>query len=187
MESRLQKWINEQTAKDTMLWKGAFMEQILFVRDRLVYLVGGGLPFEQMDAVADVVSTHHSKSIALPVYDLRRPDLGLRLVLRGNFYNWKLSVISDAPIVADFSGLFHTTPPVDPSYTGDELAGVYFEGFPKDLIFGYYEPSDKKRWSAQLGDDYDVHMAIFLIMRALGAVKPRVWSTSKQAEAVGRV
>src|SRR6185369_7381601 len=91
------------------------------------------------------------KSVKLPVYQLSRPDLGLRLILRGNFHDWKLSVISNKPIAADFTGLFRTTPPTHPKYHGNELASCYFEGFPEELVFGYYEPSDKCQWSAAIG------------------------------------
>jgi hypothetical protein len=177
MDNKLQKWINERTVGDEMIWKGAFGHQVGFVRDTICNLVGWGLDYEDKERIADVVSVHTSKSIVLPVYDLRRPDLGLRLVMRNNFYNWKLSVISKKPIIADFSGLFPTTPPVEPDYTGNPLSPVYFEGFPKELIFGYYETSDKKKWSAEIGGDYSLHTTIFLMLRSLDVVKPHQWHT----------
>jgi hypothetical protein len=127
---------------------------------------------------ARVISTHGSKSVGLPVYELDRPDLGIRLILRDNFYNWKLTVMAGLPIVADFSGLFHTTPPVEPDYTGNPLSACYFEGFPRELVFGYYEPSDKRHWSAEInGGDQALWAVVFLIVKALGAVKPFVWNT----------
>ncbi len=172
MDVTLSMWMKEQVVDGDMDWKEPFAQQIVFVRDHLTPLVGTGLPFEQIGAVANVVSTHESKSIKLPVYDLRRADMGLRLVLRGNFHDWSLSVLSETPITADFSGLFHTRPYV----TGhQELSKHYFEGFPEKLIFGYYEPGDKRRWSAKLREEYQVYTTAFLIMRALGA--PRAQST----------
>jgi hypothetical protein len=183
MDSKLQRWVSKQIVADEMLWKGAWGEQIQFVRDRLLYLMASGLHFEDIADIPDVIATHRSKSIDLPVYELRRDDIGLRLILRGNFYDWKLSVISERPIVADFAGLFHMTPPVAPDYTGDELHPVYFEGFPRDLIFGYYEPSDKKRWSACLGGEYTVYMTVFLILRSLGVIKPCTWHTPESHRA----
>ena len=179
MDNKLQKWINEQIVGDQMLWKGAFGHQVGFVRDCICSLFGHGLDYEDREKVPDVVATHRSKSIILPVYDLQRPDLGLRLVMRNNFYNWKLSVISEKPIVADFSGLFHTTPPIEPDYTGDPLSSVYFEGFPRDLIFSYYEPSDKKKWSAEIGGDYSLYTTIFLMLRSMGVVRAFEWHTEE--------
>lgn len=177
MESKLQRWISEQVVGDEMLWKGAFGRQVGFIRDVLIPLAAWGLEYEDVAGVPAVISTHRSKSIVLPVVELSRPDLGLRMVVRENFYNWKLSVVSERPVEADFSGLFHTTPPVDPSYTGDPLSPVYFEGFPEDLVFGYYGTGDKRRWSAEVHGDCRLYTAVFLVMRSLGAVRPLEWHT----------
>jgi hypothetical protein len=183
MDSKLQRWVSEHVVKDEMLWKGAWGDQIQFVRDTLVGLFSAGLYYEDIAAIPDVISTHRSKSIELPVYELKRSDIGLTLYLRGNFHDWKLSVVSERPIEADFTGLFHTTPPIDPDYTGDSLHPVYFEGFPRELVFGYYEPSDKKRWSACIGGSYTVYTTVFLILRALGVIKPHVWHTPESHRA----
>src|SRR5262249_30999654 len=148
-----------------MLWKGSWGRQLLFVRDVLVPLVGRGLDYEELAEVPDVISTHTSKSIQLPVYALRRMDKRITFYLRDNFFNWKLSVDSAQPVRADFDGLFHTTPPVEPEYTGDPLSAVYFEGFPEELVFGYYGPSDGKRWSAEIYSDEALYTALFLTLR----------------------
>lgn len=180
MREPLQKWISEQLIKDEMLWKGAWGRQVEFVRDSLAPLVGSGLEYEVYEAmnIANVISTHRSKSIVLPVYELSRPDLGIRFILRNNFYNWKLSVLSRSTIEVNFDGLFHTTPPIEPDYTGNPLSHVYFEGFPNDLIFSYYATSDKKRFSAELSSgDEAMWTTIFLIMKDLGAIKPMKWHT----------
>ena len=175
-ENKLQKWISEQIVGDDMLWKGAFGRQMEFIRDSLAPLVGVGLIYQEKQEIADVIATHRSKSIILPVVEITRKDLGLRLTMRENFYNWKLSVLSEKPIQADFTGLFHTTPPIDKNYTGDPLAGVYFEGFPSDRIFRYYE-DDKKRFSAEIWGYQPMWTAVYLVMRAVEAVKPLAWHT----------
>jgi hypothetical protein len=175
-KNKLQEWISSQTVSDEMLWKGAFGHQMSFIRDRLVPLMAAGLVYQASKEIADVISTHRSKSIVLPVVEVTRKDLGLRFTMRENFYNWKLSVLSEKPIEADFTGLFHTTPPIDKSYTGDPLAGVYFEGFPGDRIFRYYS-DDKRKFSAEIWGDYPMWAAVLLIMRSVGAVKPHAWTT----------
>lgn len=181
----LQDWFNAQRAAtpDEMFYKEASGSQIMFVRDQLNYLVASGLYFEEARDICGVISTHTSKSVKLPVYELYRPDLGLRLILRNNFYDWKLSVISAQPIVADFAGLFKTTPPVDEKYTGSELSACYFEGFPRELVFGYYESSDKCQWSAAIGGNFALWTTVFLLMRSLGAVKPLIWHTPESRKA----
>lgn len=181
------KWL--ENTSDELIYKSAAKAQIMFVRDDLNHLVTAGLrtpnlPYgEQSQLEAElihgtpkVIGEHYSKSVCLPVYSLERADLGIRFILRCNFYNWKLSVISVKPIEVDWTGLFFTTPPVEPDYTGDPLHSVYFEGFPKEFIFGYYE-QNKCRWSAEIHGDQAMWTVIFLIMRSLGAIKPLIWST----------
>jgi hypothetical protein len=185
MESpTIQEWMQDHPVGLEMLWKGAAGNQLRFTRDTITGLVGVGLEtMEERELVGRVISQHRSKSIELPVYEWSRPDLGLRLIARENFYNWKLSVISNYPIEADFSGLFHTTPPVEPDYTGNPLASVYFEGFPEDLVFGYYAESDKKTWSAEIGSDEAFWTTIFLILRARGAIREYRWNTKEEHRA----
>ena len=177
-DNKLQKWISAQVVDDKMRWKGPFGEQMAFIRDQIVPLMGAGLIYYEKQEIADVISTHTSKSIVLPVVEVTRKDLGLRFTMRENFYNWKLSVLSEKPIEADFTGLFHTTPPIDKDYTGDPLAGVYFEGFPKDRIFRYYS-EDKRKFSAEIWGDQPMWTAVLLIMRSVGAIKPLAWNTSE--------
>lgn len=182
--NKLQEWAHKHVPSDDMLWKGGFGRQVLFLRDYVTHLVGSGLYWEDRGEIVDVISTHRSKSILLPVCEYTRKDLGLRIVLRNNFYDWKLSVVSERPVIADFAGLFHTTPPVAPDYTGDDLRACYFEGFPESLVFGYYEPSNKRRWSACLGDgEYGLMTTLFLIMKSLGAIAPLVWHTQESRRA----
>ena len=52
-----------------------------------------------------------------------------------------------------------------------------------DLIFGYYEPSDRQRWSAQLGSREELWTTLFLVMRALRVIKPAVWHTPESHRA----
>lgn len=177
VEQKLQMWINEQIVDDKMLWKGAWGEQLQFFRDSITGLFCYGMDYEDCDGIATVISTHRSKSIILPVYKLHREDIGLTLVARSNFYDWKLSVISEIPINADFRGLFHTTPPIEPEYTGNELASVYFEGFPKKYIFGY-QGENRKQFSASIGQEA-LWTTIFLILRDRGIIEAREWRTKE--------
>lgn len=180
MKNNLQEWANSHEVDGKMLWKGAWGNQIAFVRDQVSALIGAGIRYNdpRRDELLSVISTHRSKSITLPVYEFSRPDYGLRIILRNNFYNWKMSVICTTPIECNFDGLFHTTPPVEPTYTGDPLNPAYFEGFPEDLVFGYYY-SDQRQFSAEIGTDYELITSLFLIMRSLGAIKAYRWHTKE--------
>jgi hypothetical protein len=178
MTELLQTWFDKQrhNTPDTMLYKKASDMQIMYARDELCSLISMGIEdLTQRMNIVTVISEHTSKSIVLPVYNFDRSDIGLRIIARDNFYNWKISVISNTPIIADFNGLFYTTPPLDPEYTGDPLNPVYFEGFPRDLIFGYYSLNDSM-WSAELRTDKELWTVLFLIMKAKGQIKPLQWS-----------
>ena len=163
-------WMQQNEPGDEMIWKGSTGKQLEIMRKI------GSFITKERDQV-QVINEHHSKSIRLPVYYIKHLDL--QLILRNNFYNWKLSVICNSPIEADFTKLFHTTPPIEPNYTGNELASCYFEGFPKDLIFNYYEESDKKTWSACINADEDLWVTIYLILDALGHIPPKKWHTKE--------
>lgn len=182
-EMQLQKWISSQIVDDEMLWKGSWGRQVEFFRDSVAGLFGMGLHYDEREDIASVISTHRSKSIILPVYKLHRPDIGLTLIARNNFYNWKLSVISEREVEANFDGLFHTTPPLEPDYTGNPLHPVYFEGFPGEYIFSYYATSDKKKFSAEIGGGYTLWTVVFLLLRSLGVVKADTWHTRESHRA----
>lgn len=169
-------WWTENTIEDTMLWKKSAQMQMDFVDSQLNGLMQNRLRKKERTEV-QIISEHRSKSIDLPVYVLERGDL--KIILRENFYNWKISVICSRKIDANFDGLFHTTPPIEPDYTADELWHGYFEGFPEDLVFDYYEETDKKVWSAKISDDYILYITIYLILKSLGYVVPTEWRTKE--------
>jgi len=164
MNTTFDRWVVDQGEK---AWDNqSFKQQIRFLRElRMLLSMGLG----RQEVVCSVVGEHTSKSVKLPVVMFDRSDLNLQLVLRNNFYDWKLSVISMRPITADFSDLFCCNPPSkeDLGY----LHPVYFEGFPKEYIFSYYSLLTGT-WSASIDSDYDLYMVVRLILRALGVSKP---------------
>lgn len=188
------QWLNDHQSTNLIYANPAKPQlgQVHFVRDTLAALLWadtfyGDLPREppprtDCQLTAWVIGEHRSKSVRLPVYSLERPDKGIRFVLRDNYHDWKVSVISDRPIVSPlFEYLFHTTPPIEPDYTGNELSPVYFEGFPDDLIFGYHS-ENPNRWSASTSER-GVYTIVFEVMRQLGVLKPRTWHTRESHRA----
>lgn len=202
MRVALQAWYDEwlKEHEDTDLIyvgrdsnKRAQLPQVHFVRDTLSGLLWADTLYDDLPReppprnncrlTAWVISEHRSKSVRLPVYSLERPDKNIRFILRDNYYNWKLSVVSDEPIEHDlFPYLFHTTPPLEPDYTGNELAKCYFEGFPENLIFDYH-CKNPCRWSAEIAEDKRLWTTIMLCMKQLGVVKPRTWTTRESHQA----
>jgi len=177
----IQEWIDQQLVGDEMIWKGSWGRQLEFLRDDLQHLAGAGLSYQKRKEaeVARVISTHRSKSIDLPVVEFARPDLGIRFIVRNNFHNWKLTVLSEKPIEADFGPVFCTKPPPEPEYTGDHLRPVYFEGFPEDLVRGYWS-QNKREWSAEIHSDHSMWMVVHMCMRALGALPDCRYTTREE-------
>lgn len=173
MREKLQAYIDRVSVSDEMLWKNSWGVQLRFLRDDLHAIFSYGLGYNARGDVATVIGEHRSKSIMLPVVEYHRPDLGLRVIVRNNFHDWKMTVLSDKPLEVDFSGLCHTSFPPDPGYTGNPLAPCYFEGFPRELIRGYYDENHSE-FSLEIG--HSISIAAFLVMRAAGGTKPLVWS-----------
>ncbi len=172
----IQLWMNANKPEDNLIWKQSWLNQLMFFRGDIAPLFAQNYNRKVIDSVLSVISTHISKSTTLPVYRLHRDDIGLTMIFRNNYYNWKMSVISERPIDTDLSDLFFTSPPVDPEYTGDPLARVYFEGFSEEFVFGYYSENNRK-FSAEIRDDNTLFTTVFLILRTLGVVKSKEWAT----------
>lgn len=157
----------------------AWAHQVMFLRDDVRHMFAAGMHYDDMQWLGRVISTHISKSITLPVVEFDRKDIGVRITLRNNFYNWKLSIESEKPIEAEFGYWAHTSPPIEPDYTGNPLASCYFEGFPSDRIFGYYSENNKK-FSLEIGGKYDLMMVLHTLMVSLGIIKKRKWNTREE-------
>jgi len=180
------KWTDEY-ANSLAYFRDKANEQIMFVRNELAALVWAGVPYSKLESEGDprsdckvsayVIGEHRSKSVRLPIYLFERTDLGLQFVMRGNGRDWRLSVTSERTIESDlFPCLFFTTPPIEPEYTGNELAECYFDGFPPDRIFGYHS-ENPRQWSACILNQQALWTVVFLCMRSVGAIQPQVWIT----------
>ncbi len=180
MKIPMRQWVQDNPVPDRMIWKGGADSQIGTWLD-LCSIIGRGLSYKRAMACLSVVSTHRSKSIDLPVVQYDRPDIGLRLTMRDNFHDVKLSVESERPIgyADELACIFHTTPPINPDH--DSLHSVYFEGFPRGLVFGHYS-DNPCRWSAELSQT-TLRLVLFFIMRSLGQIKPMVRHTPESYRA----
>ena len=149
MNVLLTKWAEENRPKDEMTYKRAYYAQVAFME----YLLPR-LGFNINDTtVPTVISTHTSKSISLPVCEFN--IAGVRIIMRDNFHDWKLSVISPIPLEGlDVYNLFLAT---------HEIYECYCEGFPEELVFGAYETNNKE-FTIEVNDEYRVMAVLTLIM-----------------------
>lgn len=180
----IQDWINSQLSGKRNDAPTAPVTQAMFVRDRLQPLFCHDLIEENVDAhferirsLGKVMSTHLCHSRSFGVFDLDRPDVGLRMIMRGapssyGSTNWKMSVISNVPIRAALGTLCETHPSPERS---NRMSPHYFEGFPEHLVFGYYgvkgSNSRRCRFSLELYHDYMLWAAIHMILVDRGLIK----------------
>lgn len=167
----LRGWLEQNVVSDKMNWKGSYHKQISDIEDIVDLVLFDGykkrlknnykINYEEFKSdKVQVISNHTSKSILLPVVEIKCNDLGIKFILRNNFYDWKLTVISENEIEENFKGLFKTS-------RGDssgELSSTFFEGFPEDLVKGYWE-ENKREWSASIFSTYKLWTVIFLCLR----------------------
>lgn len=130
-------------------------------------------PRDDQKETATVVGEHRSKSVRLPVYSIDRPDLGIRFVLRENYYNWNVSVIAERPIRTDLLGFaldFSESKKRDhekrPFHAGQYWDYCFFEGFPTDLMFGPFA-MNARRFSLAISSDHALYAFVWMVMRDL--------------------
>jgi len=150
MYEELQKWVNENVPDDKLIWKRGLGDQVMFVRDKIpAILARSSEEYRGIKERIMVVSTHHSKSVCLPVYRLEWFDY--TFTMRYNFYNWIVSV---------------RTPYGKPFYNIDwlgmitsedkDINSVYCEGFSKDDVYGAYKDGERK-FTISLYDNYELY------------------------------
>lgn len=147
----LHAWFMENRPHENMVYKNAAEEQIMFMRDKIQIFF---TPF--MLKAVQVVSTHVSKSITLPVYHIALRD-GLELILRGNFYDWKISVKSPFEIELPNEILTQNT------LKGEKVYPCHCEGFDKSWIWDSYV-NNKRKFTIEInGSLYELYTFLFLI------------------------
>ena len=189
MREHLQPWYDRWLAEhaDTnLIYVGrdargeVTLPQVHFVRDDLAGLFWADVPYdarktapprEDCKETALVIGEHSSKSVRLPVYSLERPDLGIQVVLRENYHDWNVSVISETPIAADLRGfqLDYARAEDRARYPkGFRAPGswgyCFFQGFPHEVQFGPHS-ENPRRFSLCINSDYEVYTFVWLLMR----------------------
>jgi len=149
---KLCEWTSENQPKESLIYGKSASRQFYFVRDSLPSAYDSK---SYGDCETKVVSTHRSKSCILPVYELWIKET--RVLFRGNFHDWKVSVQSKKPLVVDHRLLW------DPHNTY-LLQDVYFEGFSKSDVFPPYGDGSSNAFSVCLGPHNEI---LWAFMREL--------------------
>jgi len=145
-------WIRVNSPSDNMIYKQGFSDQVCFVRDTINQLFYNS--YEELEAnPVLVINTHTSKSIKLPVYKINLKKYNLSMIIRNNFHNWKVSVISEKEINVDFMDLFEED---------EVIHSVYCEGFEKNQVFGCFK-DNKKQFTVEIYDRNRLFTFMYLL------------------------
>jgi hypothetical protein len=87
-----------------------------------------------------------TKSCLLPVYLIDAPARGWQVIMRHNFHDWKISLISEEPIPADVMRAVLTYTPIIP---------MWCEGFKEEWVFGPFE-TNAREITVELPDQFMV-------------------------------
>jgi hypothetical protein len=149
--TKIQEWFNDNRQDSDLYFKKMSEDQVIFIRDSIGQLFG----MDWDDNPPLVVSTHHSKSTTLPVVNVWND--GVAVILRGNYYNWIVSVEADQPVTDNFYDLI---------VRDHEVHDCYAEGFDKSWVFDSYA-KNPSRFTVEL--PYGKHFLwsfLFLVTRS---------------------
>lgn len=143
--AHLQAWFNENEPSEQMIYKKEYDRQIMFIMDSFMNL------FNEKVSKMEVISTHTSKSIKLPVYHAVVGEIDF--IIRANFHDWKISVNSPNELKFPLE-LFSKPESQIPIY--------YCEGFEKEWIYESYVENNKK-FTVEIYNENLVYTFLFLI------------------------
>lgn len=121
-------WMRVNEPEERLIYGKDLSYQVSFICDTICTLL---LPnYDEWQAnIPMVISTHYSKSVKLPVYQINLEKYGIEMVLSYNFYHWAISIKSKKPLDFDFMNLFNQDDVVPP---------LYCHGFPSNKVYGSY-------------------------------------------------
>lgn len=170
MKERLNDWWSNNEPEETLIYRHGLRDQAVFIRDKIMLnmFLGIATDYHKYKDFSEehsklyesfhpsVIGTHTSKSVKLPVMEMDMSEkLGLKIIVRYNFYDWCISIESDNEVDCDFLGL------IKPS----SIRKGYFEGFPKERIYKPYDINNRKNFSVVLADNYELYMFMYIIKR----------------------
>lgn len=150
---QLQAWFMANKPDEDLIYKSGLADQVMFVRDTVSGLVARS--YIEYKRLPKVISTHTSKSVKLPVYYFN--SAYARLIMRYNFHDWKVSVLSNVgPLELKLDDLCGTK--------GD-INSCYCEGFQNEWVFPAYG-KNQERFTVELRDKFSLYTFLFLFRRA---------------------
>ena len=156
----LTTWIRVNEPNPNLIYGKKLGSQVCFVRDTINALLYPTYA-QWKKHIPLVISTHVSKSVTCPVYQINLKKYGLEIVMSYNFYSWVISINSKLSLDCNFMGLFNPT---------QKIPSHFCHGFPEDKAYGSYE-EDHHKFTIEIGSNYDVYTFFYLLKNYLGIRK----------------
>ncbi len=151
-------WLRVNIPDKNLTYSEKFKEQ-MFLVGRTIWKMIKSVDNET-NGQPDVCGFHYSKSIKLPVFQIKLKKNNTTIWLRSDFHTWIVSVKSDKPIDCDFMDLF------EPDVS---ISDIYFEGLNPDMVFGSYKDNHSK-FSIEILSNYDLYTFFFLLKNYLNKI-----------------
>ena len=138
-------WLMANEPDERLIYKDGCKNQVRFIRDTIYRELFFDEEYGEVERYSDeydeafdnfvpmVVATHCSKSVILPVMELELKSVGVKILLRDNFYGWNVTVESEKDIECDFMDIV----------TDNHHEYCYCEGFPIGRQHGKYKDNHK--------------------------------------------
>lgn len=151
-------WTRMHLPSEEMSYKDAAIDQMVFIRDKITRNLFDNYEMYEKNPVK-IISTHMSKSIVLPVYLIDLQNIyGIKIIMRGNFYDWKISISSNKNINCDFDNLITDS---------SKINSVYCEGFKEEWVYDAYN-NNKKQFTIETNYSfYELYTFFYLLGRFL--------------------
>lgn len=160
----LDKWCKANNPSLRMVYREAFWQQVNLFRTSFLAALFKR-PHSRKDPIAydrcdlDIIGTHTSKSILLPVcrFSLQKDDLDVEIILSNNFHDWSVAVNSSHPIPEMVVALR--------LFDHIEVRRCFLNGIPTEYLYGSYN-DDSNQFSCTMHDDY----SMWSFLRIIGSM-----------------
>jgi hypothetical protein len=168
--------MNKWDLDEKLIYKNAAVKQAIFVRDD----IGMNL----LKSRVFIVSTHTSKSCLLPVYYIKMMN-GVKVIMRGNFYDWKLSV--ELPYKYERTNLIPedciSQRMVENKY--DKIPSCYLEGFKESWAWDGYNPNNvPQKFTIECPDEYRVYVVLHTLKNAFPNIEYKLEDNKQTKEEI---
>ena len=171
----LANWMRKWDLNEKLIYKKAAENQAIFVRDDLA--------LNMLKSRAFIVSTHMSKSCLLPVYYIKMMN-GVKVIMRGNFYDWKLSIklpykYNGTNLIPEDCISNHVTE--GGKYS--KIPDCYLEGFKEEWAWDAYNPSDvPTKFTIECPDMYRVYVVLHTLKNAFPDIEYKLEDNKRSKE-----